>query len=81
MNNLYLQISKIERLGRVYTERIFIKFVEQTIDFQTQTAKKTIGKSINQTSRNISKSTNYHIANYLSIAPKSLSWISKELFD
>ncbi|MBK6962487.1 MAG: Crp/Fnr family transcriptional regulator [Bacteroidales bacterium] len=79
--DLYLQIPKIERLGRILTERAFIKFVEQTIDFQTLTAKERYENLLKNYPEIFQKVQLYHVANYLGIAPKSLSRIRKELFD
>jgi CRP-like cAMP-binding protein len=81
INDLYLQIPKIERLGRILTERAFIKFVEQTIEFQTLTAKERYEKLLMNYPEIFQKVQLYHIANYLGIAPKSLSRIRKELFE
>lgn len=81
INDLYIKIPKIERLGRILTEQSFIKFVEQTIDFQTLTAKKRYENLLKNHPSIFQKVQLYHIANYLGIAPKSLSRIRKELFD
>lgn len=79
--DLYLQIPKIERLGRILTEQAFIKFVEQTIDFQTLTAKERYENLLKNYPEIFQKVQLYHIANYLGIAAKSLSRIRKEIFD
>jgi len=81
ITELYLKIPKIERLGRILTEQSFIKFVEQTIDFQTLTAKERYENLLKNHPSIFQKVQLYHIANYLGIAPKSLSRIRKELFD
>ena len=81
INQLYYQIPKIERLGRILTEHAFIKFVEQTIEFQTLTAKERYENLLKNHPEIFQKVQLYHIANYLGIAPKSLSRIRKELFD
>jgi len=80
LSDLYLQIPKIERLGRILTESAFIKFVEQTLDFQTLTAKERYENLLKNYPEIFQKVQLYHIANYLGIAPKSLSRIRKELF-
>jgi CRP-like cAMP-binding protein len=77
---LYFQITKIERLGRILTEQAFIKFVEQTVEFQTLTAKERYENLLKNHPSIFQKVQLYHIANYLGIAPKSLSRIRKELF-
>jgi CRP-like cAMP-binding protein len=81
ITDLYLKIPKIERLGRILTEQAFIKFVEQTIDFQTLTAKERYENLLKKHPEIFQKVQLYHIANYLGIAPKSLSRIRKELFE
>lgn len=81
LNQLYFQIPKIERLGRILTEQAHIKFVEQTIEFQTLTAKERYENLLKNHPSIFQKVQLYHIANYLGIAPKSLSRIRKELFD
>jgi len=80
ISDLYLQIPKIERLGRILTEQAFIKFVEQTIEFQTLTAKERYENLLKKHPEIFQKVQLYHIANYLGIAPKSLSRIRKEIF-
>jgi len=81
LNQLYLQIPKIERMGRVLTEKAFVNFVEQTIEFQTLTAKERYENLLKNYPLIFQKVQLYHIANYLGLAPKSLSRIRKELFD
>jgi len=78
---LYHKIPKVERLGRILTERSFVKFVEQTLEFQTLSAKERYEKLLKSHPEIFQKVQLYHIANYLGIAPKSLSRIRKELFD
>ena len=77
---LYLKIPKIERLGRILTEQAFVKFVEQTIDFQVLSAKERYENLLKTNPEIFQKVQLYHIANYLGIAPKSLSRIRKEIF-
>lgn len=81
MSKLYIQIPKFERLGRILTEQSFIKFVEQTIDFQILTAKERYENLLKRCPEIFQKVQLYHIANYLGIAPKSLSRIRKEILD
>lgn len=81
LNQLYYQIPKIERLGRILTEQAFIKFVEQTIEFQTLSAKERYENLLKSHPEIFQKVQLYHIANYLGIAPKSLSRIRKEIFE
>lgn len=81
LDKLYLQIPKIERLGRILTEQAFIKFVEQAIEFQTLIARERYENLLKKHPEIFQKVQLYHIANYLGIAPKSLSRIRKELFE
>jgi len=81
LDRLYLQIPKIERLGRIFTEQAFVKFVQQTIEFQTLTAKERYERLLKNYPSIFQKVQLYHIANYLGIAPKSLSRIRKEIFE
>jgi CRP-like cAMP-binding protein len=81
LNELLFNIPKIERLVRILTEQAFIKFVWQTIEFQTLSAKERYENLRKNHPSIFQKVQLYHIANYLGIAPKSLSRIRKELFD
>jgi CRP-like cAMP-binding protein len=81
ISELYIQIPKIERLGRILTEGAFVNFVEQTLDFQTLTATERYENLLQKHPEIFQRVQLYHIANYLGIAPKSLSRIRKELFD
>jgi len=81
ISDLYIQIPKIERLGRILTEGAFVNFVEQTLEFQTLSAKERYEKLLDNHPEIFQRVQLYHIANYLGIAPKSLSRIRKELFD
>jgi len=58
-----------------------VDFVEQTLEFQTLTAKERYEKLLKNHPEIFQKVQLYHIANYLGIAPKSLSRIRKEIFD
>jgi len=79
LNRLYLQTPKIERLGRILMEQAYIKIVEQTIEFQVLSAKERYENLFKYHPEIFQKVQLYHIANYLGIAPKSLSRIRKEL--
>lgn len=80
LNKLYVQIPKIERLGRVLMEQAYLKIVEQTIELQVLSAKERYENLLKRHPEIFQKVQLYHIANYLGIAPKSLSRIRKELF-
>jgi len=79
LNRLYLQTPKIERLGRILMEQAYIKMVEQTIELQVLSAKERYENLFRHHPEIFQKVQLYHIANYLGIAPKSLSRIRKEL--
>lgn len=80
LNELYLQVPKIERLGRILMEFAYLKIVEQTIELQALSAKERYENLLKKHPEIFQKVQLYHIANYLGIAPKSLSRIRKELF-
>ncbi len=72
---LYNKIPKIERLGRILIEQSFIKLVQLSIDLQTLPAKERYLKLMKDYPEIFQRLPLYHIANYLGIAPKSLSRI------
>jgi len=80
LSGLYTMIPQIERLGRILMEQAFLKIVAQSIDFQLLTAKERYENLLQKFPEIFQKVQLYHIANYLGIAPKSLSRIRKELF-
>jgi CRP-like cAMP-binding protein len=80
LTELYLQIPKIERLGRILMEQAYLKIVEQTVELQVLSAKERYETLLKKHPEIFKKVQLYHIANYLGIAPKSLSRIRKELF-
>ena len=55
--------------------------MEQSIEFQTMTAKQRYENLLNNYPGIFKKVQLYHIASYLGIAPKSLSRIRKEVFE
>lgn len=79
LNRLYLKTPKIERLGRILMEQAYIKMVEQTIELQVLSAKERYENLLKHHPEIFQKVQLYHIANYLGIAPKSLSRIRKEI--
>jgi len=80
LSDLYFKIPKIERLGRILMENAYLRIVEQNIEFQMFTAKERYENLLKKHPEIFQKVQLYHIANYLGIAPKSLSRIRKELF-
>lgn len=77
--DLFISIPKLERLGRILIERAFIKIAQQSMDLQVLSAKERYMKLLRLFPEVFQKIPLYHIANYLGIAPKSLSRIRKEL--
>jgi CRP-like cAMP-binding protein len=80
LTDLYLQIPKIERLGRILMEQAYLKIAEQSIELQVLSAKERYENLLKKYPEIFQKVQLYHIANYLGIAPKSLSRIRKEIF-
>ncbi len=78
---IYTEIPKIERLGRILMEQAYLRIVQQSIDLQVLTAKERYESLLHKYPEIFQKVPLYHIANYLGIAPKSLSRIRKEIFD
>jgi CRP-like cAMP-binding protein len=81
LSDLYIRIPKLERLGRILMEQSFLKIAQQSVDLQVLTAKERYESLLRNYPEIFQKVPLYHIANYLGIAPKSLSRIRKELFD
>lgn len=79
--DLYIKIPKIERLGRILIEQAYLKIVQQSVDLQVLTATERYENLLHQFPEIFQRVQLYHIANYLGIAPKSLSRIRKEIFD
>ena len=76
---LFERIPKIERLYRIVMDQAFTKFTQLSIDLQILSAKDRYVKMLKEypdISQNVPL---YHIANYLGIAPKSLSRIRNEI--
>lgn len=75
LNELYIKLPKLERLGRILIENAFVRIAQQSIDLQTLTASERYNKLIKEFPHVFEKAPLYHIANYLGIAAKSLSRI------
>ena len=80
LSMLYIKIPKLERLGRILMEQSFVKIAQQSIDLQVLSAKERYESLLCNHPEIFQKVSQYHIANYLGIAPKSLSRIRKEFF-
>ena len=81
LSELYIKIPKVERLGRILMEQAYLKIVRQSVDLQVLTATERYENLLHEFPEIFQRVQLYHIANYLGIAPKSLSRIRKELFD
>lgn len=75
LNRLYAKIPAFEHLGRLLVEQAFVKLVQVSIDLQTLTATERYLKLLAAYPPVFQRVPLYHIANYLGIAPKSLSRI------
>jgi CRP-like cAMP-binding protein len=80
LSGLYEEIPKLERLGRILIEQSYVKLAQQSVDLQVLTAKERYESLLHKYPEIFQNVPLYHIANYLGIAPKSLSRIRKELF-
>ena len=81
LSELYIRIPKLERLGRILMEQSFLKIAQQSVDLQVLSASERYESLLRNYPEIFQKVPLYHIANYLGIAPKSLSRIRKEIFD
>ena len=79
LNILFGKIPKLEKLGRILMEQAFIKIAQSSIDLQVLSAKERYIKLLQQYPAVFQRVPLYHIANYLGVAPKSLSRIRKEI--
>lgn len=79
LDKLYLQIPKIERLGRILMEVAYLKIAAQSMELQVLSARERYENMLRKYPQVFQKVQLYHIANYLGIAPKSLSRIRKEM--
>jgi len=79
LNGLYTSIPKLERLGRVITEQAFARMTLLSIDLQILPAKERYDMLLKRYPQILQRIPLYHIANYLGIAPKSLSRIRNDI--
>ncbi len=78
--NLYDKIPALERFGRLLLEQAYVRLVQLSIDLQTLSATDRYLKLLQNYPEILQKVPLYHIANYLGIAPKSLSRIRNSIF-
>lgn len=77
---LYEKIPQLERVGRILIEQAYVELVQHSIDLQTLPAKDRYLKLLKTNPDVFQSIPLYHIANYLGIAPKSLSRIRRSIF-
>ena len=77
---LYRKIPELERFGRLLIEQAYVRQVQLSIDLQTLSATERYQKLLEEHPDILQKIPLYHIANYLGIAPKSLSRIRNSMF-
>jgi len=75
LEEMFRQVPAVERVGRLLIEQAYMKIVQLSIDLQTLSAEERYHKLIAESPRAFQRLPLYHIANYLGIAPKSLSRI------
>ncbi|WP_080905294.1 Crp/Fnr family transcriptional regulator [Parabacteroides sp. Marseille-P3160] len=78
--SFYDKIPALERFSRVLMEQAYVKLVQLSIDLQTLSATDRYLKLLKIYPEIFRKVPLYHIANYLGIAPKSLSRIRNSIF-
>nr|WP_320058762.1 Crp/Fnr family transcriptional regulator [uncultured Bacteroides sp.] len=78
--NLYNKIPRLERFGRLLMEQAYVKLVELSVDLQTLSAKDRYSKLLQSYPEIFQRVPLHHIANYLGVAPKSLSRIRNTIF-
>jgi len=76
---LFGNMPAFEKLGRILSEQALIRVTQLSVDLQALTAKERYLKLLNKYPDIFNKVQLHHIANYLGIAPKSLSRIRKEI--
>jgi len=72
---LYQKIPAMERVARLLIEQAYVKLVQTSIDLQILSAEERYFKLALEYPQAFKRLPLYHIANYLGIAPKSLSRI------
>jgi len=75
LEELFHKVPAMERVGRLLIEQAYVKLVQLSIDLQILSAEERYQKLVAQSPQAFQRLPLYHIANYLGIAPKSLSRI------
>jgi CRP-like cAMP-binding protein len=77
---IFEKIPGIERLSRILMEQAFLKFTQLSIDLQVLSARDRYLKLLKEHPDVFKNVPLFHIANFLGIAPKSLSRLRNEIF-
>jgi len=75
LKTLYIKVPAMERVARLLIEQAYVKLVQTSIDLQILSAEERYLKLALESPQAFKRLPLYHIANYLGIAPKSLSRI------
>lgn len=75
LDTLFSKIPSLERVMRLSIEKAYVKLAQWSIDLQTLSAEELYRKLVATSPQVFQRLPLYHIANYLGIAPKSLSRI------
>ena len=75
LEELFKRIPSMERVARLLIEQAYVRLVQLSIDLQILSAEERYLKLVAQSPQAFQRLPLYHIANYLGIAPKSLSRI------
>ena len=79
LEKIYKEIPASEKLGRILMEEAYIRLVQLSVDLQTLTATERYLHLLKRYPEIFQRVPLYRIANYLGIAPKSLSRIRNSL--
>ncbi len=76
---IFEKLPKMEKLNRILIEQAFVKMTQHSTDLQMLSAKERYLNFLKRYPDITNRVPLYHIANYLGIAPKSLSRIRKDI--
>jgi len=75
LETLFIKVPAMERVARLLIEQAYVKLVQTSIDLQILSAEERYLKLVMEYPQAFQRLPLYHIANFLGIAPKSLSRI------
>ena len=81
LQQLYSDIPKLERFGRLIAERIFVASTARNKDLLTQSPEQNYLKLMKERPKVIERVPQFYIAQYLGIQPESLSRIRKRMME